>query len=129
MGKNEVFKATSSNTYRIVESAELVMKTSEFLGCHEHDVNSLTWPLYRVKSTTVSKWGQGRRKAMHVNDGPRMFHVTNVRVTLDVSGPTRPSQLKGNPYTKTRCLLFFAVSVVQPCLDRASDTEKPLTII
>jgi len=34
---------------------------------------------------------------MHVNDGPRMFHVTNVRVTLDVSGPARPSQLKGNP--------------------------------
>lgn len=40
-------KTTGRNTYRIVESAELVMKTSEFLGCHEHDVNSLTWPLWR----------------------------------------------------------------------------------
>jgi hypothetical protein len=38
-------KTTGINTYRIVESAELVMKTSGFLGCHEHDVNSLTWPL------------------------------------------------------------------------------------
>jgi len=37
----------NDNTYRTVESAELVMKTSEFLGCHEHDVNSLTWPLQR----------------------------------------------------------------------------------
>jgi hypothetical protein len=55
--KMEVFKATSDNTYRIVESAEPVMKTSEFLGCHEHDVSSLTWPLYRGKSTTVSKYG------------------------------------------------------------------------
>lgn len=54
--KIEMFKETSDNTYRIVESAELVMKTPEFLGCHEHDVNSLTWPLYRGKSTTISKY-------------------------------------------------------------------------
>ena len=42
-------KTTGSSTYRIVESAELVMKSSEFFGCHEHDVNSLTWPLAEVK--------------------------------------------------------------------------------
>jgi hypothetical protein len=46
---------TNDNTYRIVESAELVMKTSEFLGCHEHDVNSLTWPL-QGKPTKVSEY-------------------------------------------------------------------------
>jgi len=45
--KDGVFKTINDNTYRIVESAEPVMKTSEFLGCHEHDVNSLTWPLQR----------------------------------------------------------------------------------
>jgi hypothetical protein len=33
---------------------------------------------------------------MHVGDGPRMFHVTNVRVTLDVRGPERPCQPKVN---------------------------------
>lgn len=43
--KNETFEKTSDNTYRTVESAELVIKTSGFFGCHEQDVNSLTWPL------------------------------------------------------------------------------------
>jgi hypothetical protein len=44
----------NDNTYRMVESAEVVMKTSEFLGCHEHDINSLTWPL-QGKPTKVSE--------------------------------------------------------------------------
>ena len=48
-------RTTNDNTYRIVESAELVMKTSEFLGCHEHDVNSLTWPL-QGKPIKVSEY-------------------------------------------------------------------------
>lgn len=47
-------KTTGGNTYLIVESAELVMKTSEFLGCHEHDVNSLTWPLWRKNSQQLA---------------------------------------------------------------------------
>jgi hypothetical protein len=48
-------RTTNDNTYRIVESAELVMKTSEFLGCHEHDVNLLMWPL-QGKLTKVSEY-------------------------------------------------------------------------
>ena len=52
--KEGMLKTVNYNTHRMVESAELVMKTSEFLGCHEHDVNSLTWPL-RGKLATVSK--------------------------------------------------------------------------
>lgn len=66
---------------------------------------------------------------MHVNDGPRMFHVPNVRITLDVSGPARPSQLKGIRSPKTRCVLLFAISVIQPRLTCTSDTEELLTII
>lgn len=42
-----MFKTMNDKTYRIVESAEPVMKTSESLGCHAHDVNSLTWPLQK----------------------------------------------------------------------------------
>ena len=48
-------RTRNDNTYRIVESAELVMKTSEFLGCHEYDVNSLTWPL-QGKPTKVGEY-------------------------------------------------------------------------
>ena len=34
---------------------------------------------------------------MHVNDGPRVLHVTNVGITLDVSGSGRATQLEGHP--------------------------------
>jgi len=49
------FGAASDSAYRMVESVELVVGTSEFLGCHEHECYSLTWPLKKKRFTKVSE--------------------------------------------------------------------------
>lgn len=54
---------------------------------------------------------------MHVNDGPCVFHVTNIRVALDVGGSVVSRSTEGESIVERRIrLLFFAVPVIQLCL-------------
>jgi len=67
--------------YRIVESAEDVIKVCEFFGCHAQLDSSPTCPLSHLKKSF--KTG----KLIPGKNVRSVFHVSYIWITFDISGP------------------------------------------
>jgi hypothetical protein len=89
--------------YLIVLSALDVMKDSVFLGCHEHEVTSPTWP----DVCFISR----------IYGSPLMNVALSGIIELQASFKERVR------------LLLFAVSIIELCLQRTRDYKEALSVV